>query len=152
MKIFLYNIIVLTLVISSCSNKPIENIIAKSPEDLIEKYQQLEHEFNPSIATLYSDNAIIKNKRVYPDGQIKEMNLKAIDYKNLIIKSMPIAKYRNDTSSYTNIVYTKTQNRIKVTANRYSNLKKYTSPISWTLEQDKKSNWLIIEEISESRP
>jgi hypothetical protein len=127
-------------------------ITASSPKDLIDTYQILEREFNPAILDLYSDNAKIQNKRLYPTGKIRIIDISMAVYKDLLLQSLPLAKLKEDYSTYTDITYTNINDtKVSVTANRYSNLKKYNSPIVWLLEK-RNSNWLIIEEIGESRP
>ncbi len=128
------------------------DITVSSPKDLIDKYQILEREFNPAIVDLYSDSAKIQNKRIYPLGKERVIEISMTDYKDILLSTLPLAKSRKDYSTYSDITYTNINDiKVRVTANRYSNLKKYDSPIVWLLEK-RNSNWLIIEEISESRP
>jgi hypothetical protein len=35
---------------------------------LFQRYSSLEADFNPAVADLYADDALIKNKRIYPTG------------------------------------------------------------------------------------
>lgn len=117
-----------------------------------DRYVQLEHAFDPAAADLYADDAQIKNKRTYPNGQVRELTMPAPQYKALIRQSMPLAKARGDTSSYSDITFTNEGSGVRVRAKRFSDLKKYSSPISLLVAPNASGQWLIREELSESRP
>jgi len=119
---------------------------------LFEQYVQLEHAFDPAAADLYADDAVIKNKRTYPTGQVRELTMPATTYKTLIRQAMPLAKLRGDTNSYSEISYAKEGSMVRIRATRFSNLKHYASPISLLVSPDDNGRWLIREELSESRP
>ena len=69
---------------------------------LFKAYADEEGRFDPAVADLYADDAVIRNKRTYPDGQVREMTLPAPKYKELIRAAMPLARERGDTSRYSN--------------------------------------------------
>jgi hypothetical protein len=119
---------------------------------LFESYVRLEHAFDPSVADLYSDDAVIRNKRTYPTGQVREMTLPAAKYKDLLRAAMPLAKQRGDISTYSQISYTIEGDGVRIKADRYSELKKYHSPISILVKPSGAGVWLIFEELSESQP
>jgi hypothetical protein len=119
---------------------------------LFERYVALEQAFDPAAADLYADDAVIQNKRKYPDGQVKTMSMPAKQYKALIRSAMPAAKARNDRSKYTDVRYAAEGAGVRITAQRFSELKKYTSPLSLLVKPDARGAWLIHEELSESQP
>ncbi len=119
---------------------------------LFERYVALEHAFDPAVADLYADTALIKNRRTYPTGQVREATLPATKYKEIIRTAMPVAKARDDRSLYSTVTYTPEGTGVRIKASRYSVLKQYTSPISLLVAPDPKGTWLIVEEITESRP
>ncbi|WP_154668021.1 hypothetical protein [Pseudoduganella violaceinigra] len=116
-----------------------------------ERYQAMERGFDPAVADLYCDNAIIRNTRTYPDGQQRTLEIPAPKYKQLIRTSMPMAKAKGDYSTYSDIKYSPEGLNTRINASRYSVLKKYSSPISILLGPCGDS-WGIIEEISQSQP
>jgi hypothetical protein len=65
---------------------------------------------------------------------------------------MPLAKLRGDTNTYSEVSYSEEGSKVRIRATRYSNLKKYSSPISLLVAHDDTGRLLIYEEISESRP
>jgi hypothetical protein len=119
---------------------------------LFKKYIDLEHAFDPAVADLYSDDAVIKNKRTYPTGQVREVTFPAPQYKELVRQAMPLAKKVGDTSTYSDCKYSAEAERVRVTCTRYSERKKYSSPVSLLVGPAPKGEWLIFEELSESQP
>ena len=103
----------------------------------------LEHAFDPATSDLYSDDAKIQNTRTYPTGQKRTLTLPAADYKKLIKAAMPLAKARGDTSTYSVIKYSPGKDRVRITCTRFSELKKYSSPLSLLVGPDKDGKWLI---------
>jgi len=121
-------------------------------KELFERYVALEHAFDSAAADLYSDEAKIQNTRTYPTGEKRTMTMPAPAYKKLIKGAMPLAKARGDTSTYSDVKYTADGDRVRITCTRFSELKKYSSPLSLLVGPDKDGQWLIFEEISESQP
>jgi len=125
---------------------------ANNGEAVFSRYVALERSFDPAAADLYCDNALIRNVRKYPDGQERTLELPAAKYKELIRTVMPAAKAKGDVSKYSNVVYAPEGPNIRITADRYSEMKKYTSPLSLLVGQCNGGDWAILEEISQSRP
>jgi len=119
---------------------------------LFDQYVALSAAFDDKVADLYADSAHIQNTRRYPDGESRSMSMPALSYKTLIRQVMPKAKAAGDRSSYSDVRYTPEDGRVRVSATRYSELKKYASPFSLLVGPGPDGNWLIFEEISESRP
>lgn len=121
-------------------------------KQIFEQYVALEYAYDPSVADLYADDALIKNKRTYPTGEVREITIPAPKYKALILQSMLLARTRGDRSTYSDVSYTPEGERIRIKASRFSELKKYASPISLLVGPSPSGKWLIYEELSESRP
>jgi len=125
---------------------------AAEAKQLFERYASLEARFDPGVADLYTDDAVIRNKRFYPDGRMREMTIPAPQYKQLIRDAMPLAQSRNDYSTYSKASFEVEGMAVRIQALRFSVLKQYTSPISLLVAPDASGRWLIREELSESRP
>lgn len=125
--------------------------LAKAKE-LFGRYAALERAFDPAVADLYSDDAVIRNKRTYPTGEIRELTIPAPQYKQLARATMPLAKARGDVSTYNEVRYKVEGEGVRVRANRFSELKRYDSPLSLLVKPSTSGSWLIHEELSESRP
>lgn len=119
---------------------------------LFDRYVRLEAAFDPAVADLYADDALIKNKRIYPSGQVRELVLPASQYKALIRSAMPLAKARGDYSTYSEVTFQPDGNGVRITARRFSMLKKYYSPLSLLVAPTPSGIWVIREELSESQP
>ena len=120
--------------------------------ELFEQYVALGHAYDTRLADLYADDAVIRNKRTYPTGQVRELTMPAPRYKTLIREAMPLAKARGDRNTFSNVRYTTEGARVRIRASRFSELKNYTSPISLLVGPSPTGKWLIYEEVSESRP
>jgi hypothetical protein len=116
-----------------------------------ERYVALEAAFDPSVADLYADDARIQNTSVSPDGQKRVTTMPAPAYKEQIRQTMPTAKPRGDTSKYSELNLTKEGDKVRVTAIRFSELKRYSAPLSMLIGPDGNGAWRIYEELSESR-
>ena len=121
-------------------------------KQLFERYVSLSAQFDPAVADLYADDALIHNKRTYPDGQVREITIPALQYKQLLREVMPLARARNDTSTYSKTTFKVEGMGVRIQAQRFSVMKQYTSPISLRVAPDVTGHWLIREELSESRP
>jgi hypothetical protein len=124
--------------------------IAKA-KALFARYVQLEHAFDPAQADLYMDNAVIVNKRIYPNGKTIDTPIPALRYKHYVRTGMAEAKKKGDISNYSNESYAPEGNKVRIKVTRYSVLKKYSSPMSQLVGPDPQGNWVIYEETSESR-
>jgi hypothetical protein len=74
-------------------------------EQLWNRYVALEAAFDPAVADLYADDALIRNRRTYPTGEVREATVPAAQYKLLVKQAIPIAKARNDASRYSGCTY-----------------------------------------------
>jgi hypothetical protein len=121
-------------------------------EQLWNRYVALEAAFDPTVADLYADDAVIRNRRTYPTGEVREATVPAAQYKLLVRTAIPLAKARNDISRYSGCTYAAEGARVRILCARFSVLKNYTSPISLLVGPGPAGSWLIFEELSESRP
>jgi hypothetical protein len=128
-----------------------EDKLITEAKKLFEQYVKLEHSFDAKIADLYSDDALIQNKRKFLNGEVKVLTIPASKYKEIIKEAMPFAKSRGDISTYSDVKYAVEGAKVRVTATRYSELKKYSSPMSLLVSPNEKGEWLIYEELSESQ-
>lgn len=119
-------------------------------EALFAKYQAMERAFDPDVASLYCDSALIRNVRTSPDGQQRTLQLPATAYKNLIRNAMPLAKAKGDINTYSEVAYSKEGANTRIKATRYSEMKKYYSPISLLVGKCG-NDFGILEELSQSQ-
>lgn len=119
-------------------------------KELFERYVTLEQAFDPAIANLYSEDAVIRNKRTSPTGEVRETTITASQYKEKARIAMPFAKARGDVYGYSEITYTIEGDGVRITAQRYSERKKSFSPLSIAVRPNSAGEWWIYEELTES--
>jgi hypothetical protein len=51
------------------------------------------------VADLYADDAVIRNRRTYPTGEVREATVPAAQYKALIRQAIPLAKARTTSAA-----------------------------------------------------
>jgi hypothetical protein len=118
-----------------------------------EKYVKLGENFDESVAELYADSAKIKMNRLYPNGQMRKMELDGAKWKPLVKQSMPLGKTRGDISKFSEIKITVNGKRVKIKANRFSVIKCYVDKGYYMIiEKDNKGIYRIIEEYMETQP
>ena len=71
---------------------------------------------------------------------------------SLLRQVVTLAKARGDTSGYLNARYSVESSGVRIHLTRYSQLKKYTSPMSLLVGPDQNGKWAVLEEQSESVP
>lgn len=131
-----------------------EDSIAEA-QKVFRQFVELEKSFDPSLADLFAPNAVIKDVRVYQDGQTKTITWSGSDYKQVLRAGLPIARARNDVNTYGPANYYRDGNNIRIKTTRQSVLKKYTGPFELVIApiaNNGKSSWKILEEVSQSEP
>lgn len=142
----------IALFIAALAASPVHATTESEARGLFTRYQSLERTFNPAIADLYCDSALIRNVRHYPTGEQRTMEFPAPQYKALIRTMMPTAKARDDFSTYSDVRVTIEGDNVRIVATRYSNLRKYVSPISILVGACPGGRLGILQELSQSRP
>lgn len=129
-----------------------EQKVATSAEELFELIDHLGNSFDVAFADLYSDDAKITNLRKYPDGRIQKIRFDGKRWKEVIRLAVPLAEERGDKDRYSDVSYETKDEGVVIRATRYSELKKYSSPMQWLVRPNSNGEWLIVKEKSESRP
>lgn len=123
------------------------------PLELFDSYIQLGESFDPDVANLYSDDALVHAYRVYPHGLERNMELTGAQWKELMSRVMPIAKAQNDKSTFSNIAVTEIEGGYKIKADRYSVRKCYTDTGYYMIVKPTENGSLkIFEEYMETKP
>lgn len=124
----------------------------KAARQLFDRYVSLEYAYDPAVADLYADDAVIRNTWTSAPGKREVTEIPATRYKALIVQYMPTAQERKDRSLYSRITYTPEGDGVRIKAKRFSVNKNYTSPLSILAKPSKTGDWQIVEELSESAP
>jgi len=123
-----------------------------SAQELWDDYVELGTAFDPSLAELYANDAVIHLTRRYPDGHTRTLELNGKQYKALVREAMPLARSRGDVDLYSNVQFQDLGDRTRITATRYSTLKKYQAPHELIVGNRDGTGWKILKETGESRP
>lgn len=119
---------------------------------LLSAYIARSQAFDPRLADLYSDEALIENLRVYRSGEVRRLTIPAAHYKALMRESMTLARARGDTNRFSQPRFALEGSNVRITLTRYSELKNYASPLVLVVGPRGDGTWAILEERSESRP
>jgi hypothetical protein len=120
----------------------------KGARECMDLHFKLADEFNPLMANLYSDDALIQNTVLNSDGSQQTRVIPASYYKSIIAKAMCMAKEMGDIYTYSNLEFKKEGDRVRVTYVRYSHLRDYSSPVSMLMGLDGDEAGMVFEELS----
>ena len=142
------------LVIVAISSGPVAAQVAapSSAQELWDDFVELGTGFDPALADLYADDAVINLTRRYPDGRTRTLQLTGKEYKPMVRQAMPIARNRGDLDVYSNVKFENLGDQIRITATRYGTLKKYRAPHELIVGDVGSSGWKILKETGESGP
>jgi len=115
-------------------------------------FTQLEQNFEISLAKLYANDAIIDVHMRQLDGRMRLIQLNGTEWKNLIARTMHLAKAAGDKSTYKNIEISIIGDGAKIKATRYSLMRCYTDDMFYLIMQKKKSGKIIVvKEVAETQ-
>jgi hypothetical protein len=134
-----------------CALSWAQDLTIDSAKQLFARYLALEQAYDPGVAELYADEALIKSRRSYPMGEPRLTTIPTPSYKTLLRDLMSAAKARGDRNAYSNVTYEVEGAFVRINASRSSELSKRTSPISLLVGRSPSGKWLIYEELSESQ-
>jgi hypothetical protein len=120
-------------------------------EQLWARYVALDAAFDPAVADLYADDAVIRDRRLHATGS-DEVSVPGALYKTLLRRAISTAKARNAVNQYSDCSYAAVRTRVRIVCTRFSALKGSTSPVSLLVGPGPSGEWRIFEEKSESRP
>jgi ketosteroid isomerase-like protein len=146
MRSVLVAIVILSALCGAAAADPVAEGLA-----FFREYERRSAQFDASLTELYADDALIRSRRV-TGSTTREMSFRGDQWKQMIKLAMPVAKMRGDTNSYSNVSARQSGGDVIVTAQRYSELKRYTSPLTLVLRKSREGAWRIVEERSETQP
>ena len=123
----------------------------EAAKQFLAQYAALENAYDPALSDLYADDALIKQRRSMPMGEPRDVMIPASKYKTLLRQNIEMAKAGGDRSTYSDVTYTREGEFIRIDALRHSEMNKRTTPFSIVIGRSPSGNWLIYEEVSESR-
>ncbi|BBW93435.1 hypothetical protein PS1M3_35220 [Pseudoalteromonas sp. PS1M3] len=140
-------ILAVAVLISSISHA------SENAKSFFDEYTKLGSNFDVKVASLYANDAKIHSYRVYPHGKERQMEITGEQWKVLVQRVMPLAKMKNDKSTFKNIAIKPEGNGYKIKAHRYSEKKCYTDKGYYMLlKRTEKGQLEIVEEYMETQP
>ncbi|MBX9570063.1 MAG: hypothetical protein K2X77_14280 [Candidatus Obscuribacterales bacterium] len=124
-------------------------------QKVFKQFSEMERAFDPAVAELFAPNAVVKDVRVYQDGQTKTITWSGTDYKQVLRAGLPVAKIRNDLNTYSAIAYSREGANVRIKGSRHNTLKKYSGPFELVVAPvtaNGRTSWKIIEEFTQSEP
>ena len=120
-------------------------------KQLFEQYVALQRAYDPGVADLYAEAALIKITRRPPMGDPVDFIIPAPKYKTQLRELASVAKVRGDRNTYSNVTYTPEGELVRINASRFSGSRKQASPFRLLVGRSPAGQWLIYEELSESQ-
>ena len=120
----------------------------KGAEQCMEYHFSLADNFDPNMAYLYSDDALIQNTVLNSDGSQHTRVIPAAFYKSIIGVAMEKARELNDRYTYSDVEYKLEGNRVRITYQRYSHARDYKSPVSMLMGIESHEAGIVFEELS----
>ena len=113
-------------VVAGCATTTASQVLPETPaERFVKRYQHLSDTYDPAIADLYADDAVLKTSYTRMSGEIVEMSFTGAQYKELVPKVSPLAKARQDRSELKDLRYEAIEGGVRVRATNVSLSKCY---------------------------
>ena len=119
---------------------------------VFKEYMARSDRFDVAIADLYADDAVIKAKRLGPDGRMKTFTFTGRQWKALIPQAIPLAQQLDERNSFQDVSVKPSDTGVMITAKRYSRVEDSTAPWAILVTKQPTGDWKIRAEIIESRP
>ena len=116
-----------------------------------EQYQYLERSFDPDLASLYADNAVIWVTRIYSNNVVRQLKIPGDVYRLSLRDSMTEAAKHGDYNEFTDVRFTPVATGVRIRATRHNVWRDYLSAYEALIEPDAAGDWHIVEERFETR-
>lgn len=114
---------------------------------VIESYVKLERAYDPKLAELYADEAVIKSNQSGPNGESQWVTAQGWQYKRMIRDAMPRSRALGYKASYSGARYELAGKNVRVSVTQYVDQSRSSYPIQWVIGPGRTSQWLILEEV-----
>jgi hypothetical protein len=118
---------------------------------VIESYVTLERAYDPRLADLYADEAVIKSNQSGPNGESQWATAQGWQYKKMVRDAMPKFRSMGFKASYSGARYEMAGKNVRVSAVQYVDKSRSSNPIQWTIGPGRTSQWLILEQVTVQR-
>lgn len=118
---------------------------------LFDRYQQLERSFDPDLASLYADDAVIWVTRIYANGVVRQLKIPGDVYGLAVRQSMEQAAEHGDFNEYSDIQFLPQDSGVRIQAQRFNLWRNYHSPYAALVAPGADGTWRIVEEHFETQ-
>lgn len=116
---------------------------------IFDRYVKLELAYDSAMAELYADTAVIKHRRKYPDGRVREVEVTADEYKQLLLESLPESKAEGEINKYSDVTYKIEGVNVRIRADCLYPGESKTFPLILVVGPTLTGEWRILLEITE---
>lgn len=133
-----------------------EELIARA-RDFFRRFVELESSYDPALANLYADFALLENTVVYPGGFSRKRTFPAEEYKGVLVHALPLAEEQGQRSVYSEVTYEVERKagegaKVRIRTTRELLPQGYVAPFSLLVGPTARGPWRIWEEHSQSAP
>lgn len=107
--------------------------------------------YSPTLLKMYSDDARIIRQVVTPDGRLVNAYFSINDYRRQMKISEKVAKLRNYKNYYSNVKITQVADGYRIDSLRKPSLSDYKLKSSMIVQKQPDGNWLIKEELMQTK-
>jgi hypothetical protein len=118
---------------------------------VIESYVSLERAYDPRLADLYADEAIIKVNQTGPNGESQWVTAQGWQYKKMVRDSLPKSRAKGYRAAYSGARYEMYGKKVRVSVMQYVEKSGTSNPVQWVIGPGRTSQWLILEEVAVRR-
>lgn len=114
-------------------------------------YIKASNSYDPSVLSMYSDNAKIIRQVVKPSGELVNVPFSVGQYRQQLKLSAKVAKLKNYKNYYSNIHVLKNGNGYKIEALRKPSASEYKLKASLVVQKQPNDKWIIVEELMQTK-
>lgn len=135
-----------------CQQSLAQDASVAEAQKLFKQFVEMERTYDPAQAELYSPEAIIKDTRLYNDGQNKTLSWTGESYRPIVRAQMQLARARGEQFNYSQTSFSREGAAVRIKSQRAQLSKKFNSPFEMLVSANKAGVWKITEESFQSQP
>jgi hypothetical protein len=125
-----------------------EDIGIDSAKVFFEKFIHMKQTYDTGIITLYSDDAVIRQRQYFTDGKTQTVTIASVKkYEAAILQQIPKDKASGIRVEYTDVTFSPEAEGYRINGLSSSSLNPYSRPFSMLIKQDEHGKWHIMEEL-----
>ncbi len=139
------------MVAGSASGALAEDQRVAAAQTFFARYQRLERNFDPELASLYAKDSVIWVTRIYSNNVVRQLKIPGDLYRQALRESMEHAEQRGDYNEYSDVRFDPQPGGVRIRAMRYNVWRDYRSPYAALVRPGGDGNWRIVDEHFETR-